>query len=219
MFSYSPCSTQKFTSHYTTCLSPDTSGQKGKAEWRVTDMYMSYAHLQGIYVFFKSKKPNQTHATPLDHSAVSTNSIFGNMQSMSPPLTSTSLTPAVLLYTRQAMSTVASSSLTSYAGTLCPFPSPKHPSTIPSPMSLTCLWLTDQTWGSTCHDRFRAKCTTTSWFPNTLLASSAWLARKPQQKWGLSPPCIPHSSVLWFHYLLLSPAEPSARSCCRIAWT
>lgn len=57
------------------------------------------------------------------------------MQTRSLPFTSTSFTPAALLYTPQATPSsyihsylqLSVSALTLYAGTLCPFPSPTHP--------------------------------------------------------------------------------------------
>ena len=120
---------------------------KVKQNGRVTDMYMAYTHLQGIYVFFKSKR--KTHTTTLNHSAVSANTIFGNVQlhpyhspqqaslqqcsSISPKLCS-QLSPALCL----------SPDLICWHPMSFPIP---YTSSLTHclPMSLTCLWPTDQT--------------------------------------------------------------------------
>lgn len=125
--------------------------KKVKQNGRVTSMYIAYAHLIGIYVFFKSKQ--KTDTMTLDHSAMSTNAIFGNMQTTSLTFTSTSLTPAVLPYSLQAMFTVTSSSVSQpWPHMLAPYVLSQLLHILPhtlSLMSLTCLWPTDQTWGST----------------------------------------------------------------------
>lgn len=148
-------------------------------------MYIAYAHLKGIYVFFKSKQ--KTDTMTLDHSAVSTNTVFRNMQTTSLTFTSTSLTPAVLLYSLQAMFTVTSSSVSQpWPHMLAPYvPSQLlHilPHTLLSHVSNLSLAHWPDMRQYTHHDRFRAKCPTTSCFPNTLLVSSAWLPGKSQQR-------------------------------------